>query len=216
MISIFKSTSEVINQIEEFLNLVDESGLVYKKGVRNYLKAKQEDFLKSMEQADEIEGKADDLRRQVEDVLYRRSLLPELRGDVLQLLEKLDDLVDTIKENLIQFEVESPSIPAPIHDHFLDLTKASVKAIESVVLSSRTFFREPKSVKDLLHRVYFYEKEADELSNKLKKMVYKEMHDLGLAQKNHIRHFIDKTEYLSDVAEDIADLLAILSIRRVI
>ena len=216
MISIFKSTTEIISQIEEFLTLVDESGLVYKKGVRYYLKGQRDEFVKSMEQADDMEGKADDIRRQVEDVLYRKSLLPELRGDVLQLLEKLDDIVDTIKENLIQFEVESPEIPDALHDTFLDLTKASVKAIGSVVLSARTFFREPKSVKDLLHRVYFYEKEADQLSNKIKRMVYKEMGELSLAHKNHLRHFIDKTEYLSDVAEDIADLLAILSIKRVI
>jgi predicted phosphate transport protein (TIGR00153 family) len=146
--------------------------------------------------------------------LYRKSLLPELRGDVLQLLEKLDDLLDTIKENLIQFNVESPHIPEPIHGAFQDLTKTSIKSIESVVLSSRTFFREPLSVKDQLHRVYFFEKEADELSNKIKRQVYKEMDDLDLAQKNHIRHFVDKTEDLSDVAEDIADLLAILSIKR--
>jgi predicted phosphate transport protein (TIGR00153 family) len=214
MISIFKSTKEIISQIEEFLNLVDESGLVYKRGVKHYLKGQKEDFVKNMELADEMEGKADEIRRAVEDVLYRKSLLPELRGDVLQLLEKLDDLIDTIKENLIQFEVESPHIPKEIHEAFQDLTKTSIKSIESVVLSSRTFFRQPLSVKDQLHRVYFYEKEADELSNKMKRSIYKEMEKLNLSQKNHIRHFIDKTEYISDVAEDIADLLAILSIKR--
>jgi uncharacterized protein Yka (UPF0111/DUF47 family) len=48
----------------------------------------------------------------------------------------------------------------------------------------------------------------------IKKMVYREMTDLDLSQKNHIRHFIDKTERISDIAEGIADLLAILSIKR--
>ena len=110
--------------------------------------------------------------------------------------------------------MESPHIPENIHGAFQDLTKTSIKSIESVVLSSRTFFRQPLSVKDQLHRVYFYEKEADELSNKIKRQVCKELGELNLAQKNHIRHFVDKTEDLSDVAEDIADLLAILSIKR--
>ena len=45
MISIFKSiTSEVISQIEEFLNLVDESSLVYQKGVSYYLHDDKENF----------------------------------------------------------------------------------------------------------------------------------------------------------------------------
>jgi predicted phosphate transport protein (TIGR00153 family) len=214
MISIFKSTTEVISQIEEFLNLVDESSLVYKKGIKHYLKDDHANFVKSMEEVDEMEGNADNLRRSIEDILYRKSLLPEFRGDVLELLEKLDDIIDTEKENLIQFDVESPMIPEPIHEAFLDLTKTSAKSVESVVLSARNFFREPQSVKDLLHRVYFYEKEADELSNKIKRVIYKEIQDLELSRKNHIRHFVDKTEYISDVAENIADLLAILSIKR--
>jgi uncharacterized protein Yka (UPF0111/DUF47 family) len=126
----------------------------------------------------------------------------------------LDDLLDTIKENLIQFDVESPHFPEAIHEAIQALTKTSIKSIESVVLSSRTFFRAPLSVKDQLHRVYFYEKEADEMSNKIKRTVYKEMNNLDLAQKNHIRHFVDKTEQLSDTAESIADLLSILAIKR--
>lgn len=214
MISIFKSTNEIIGHIEEFLTMVDQSSLVYKKGVRYYLQGDRENFVKSMDQVDEMEGRADDLRRSIEDSLYRKSLLPELRSDVLQLLEKLDDLIDTAKENLMQFDVESPLIPEAIHEAFIDLTKTSAKSVESVVLSSRTFFRDPLSVKDLLHRVYFYEKEADQISNKIKKTVYKEISDLDLSQKNHIRHFVDKTEHISDVAESIADVLAILSIRR--
>lgn len=215
MNSIFRSTTEqLISQIEEFFTLVDESSLVYKKGVKAYLKGDTGDFTASMEQVSEMEEKADRLRRTIEDALYRKSLLPEFRGDVLELLERLDDLLDTAKENLIQFDVESPAIPSQIHDTFIELTKSSVKSVEAVVLSSRTFFRDPLSVKDLLHRVYFYEKEADQLSNKLKRTLYKEMTSLDLSLKNHVRHFIDKTEHISDVAEGIADLLAILSIKR--
>ena len=215
MISIFKSiTSEVISQIEEFLNLVDESSLVYQKGVSYYLHDDKENFAGILVQVDEMEGRADDLRRSVEDILYRKSLLPELRGDVVHLLERMDDLVDAAKENLIQFDVESPRIPEPVHELFLELTKTSVQAVEAVVISARTFFRDPKSARDLLHRVYYYEKEADQHSNRIKRAVYKDLHELNLSQKNHVRHFIDKTEYLSDVAEDIADVLTILSIKR--
>jgi predicted phosphate transport protein (TIGR00153 family) len=214
MISMFKSTNEIIGQIEEFFTLVDESSLLYEEATRFYLKGDLENFLKITGKVREKESKADELRRSVEDSLYRKSLLPEFRGDVLQLLERLDDLIDTAKENLIQFEVESPHIPQQIHDLYLELTRTSVKSVESVVLSARTFFRDPRSVKDLLHRVYFYEKEGDQFSNMIKKMVYREMTDLDLSQKNHIRHFIDKTEHISDIAEGIADLLAILSIKR--
>lgn len=214
MFSFFKSTSEVIGQIEEFLTIVDQSSLVFVNGIRNYLKGNREEFVNAMRKADEMEGKADALRRSVEDALYRHSLLPEFRGDVLNLLEKLDDLVDIAKENLLQFDVESPYIPPEAHDDFINLAGTSIKAVEAVVLSVRTFFRDPRAVKDILHRVYFYEEEADRASNALKRKIYKEIPGLDLSQKNHIRYFIHQAENLSDVSEAIADILAIQAIKR--
>lgn len=215
MNSIFKSTSEVIGHIEEFLTIVDQSSLVFVDGIRNYLKGNREEFVSAMQKADEMEGKADELRRSVEDALYRHSLLPEFRGDVLHLLEKLDDLVDIAKENLLQFDVESPDIPPEVHEDFIDLAKTSVKAVEAIVLSVRTFFHDPRSVKDLLPKVYFYEEEADRASNALKRRIYKEIPGLDLSRKTHIRYFIHQAENLSDVSEAIADIVAILAIKRI-
>ena len=214
MLSIFKSSSAVIGQIEEFLTIVDESSLVFVEGIRNYLKGNREEFVNAMQKADEMEGKADALRRSVEDALYRHSLMPEFRGDILHLLEKLDDLIDIAKENLLQFDVESPDIPPEVHEDFIDLAKTSIKAVEAIVLSVRTFFRDPRSVKDLLPKVYFYEEEADRASNALKRRIYKEIPDLDLSRKNHIRYFIHQAENLSDVSEAIADIVAILAIKR--
>lgn len=215
MAPIFKSTNVVIGQIEEFLNIIDESSLVFQNGIRNYLRGNTEEFSRNLETVAKKENRADEIRRSVEDALYRHALLPEFRGDVLHLLERLDDLADIAKENLMQFDVESPRIPPEIHDDFLELTDICVKSVESVVLVTRTFFRDPRAVKDMLHRVYFYEKEADRISNVVKKKVFSTPDDiLHLSRKNHIRHFITKTENISDVAEDIADTLAILAIKR--
>ena len=215
MISIFKSSSEIISQIEQFLTLVDDSSHVFVDGIRNYLNENHLEFVNAMQKADEMEGKADALRRSVEDSLYRHSLLPEFRGDILHLLEKLDDLIDIAKENLLQFDVESPDIPPEVHEDFINLANTSIKAVDAIILSVRTFFRDPRAVKDLLPKVYFYEEEADRVSNELKRRIYKEFPGLDLSRKSHIRYFIHQAENLSDVSEDIADIIAILAIKRI-
>jgi len=215
MISIFKSSSEIISQIEQFLTLVDDSSHVFVDGIRNYLNENHLEFVNAMQKADEMEGKADALRRSVEDSLYRHSLLPEFRGDILHLLEKLDDLIDIAKENLLQFDVESPDIPPEVHEDFINLANTSIKAVDAIILSVRTFFRDPRAVKDLLPKVYFYEEEADRVSNELKRSIYKEFPGLDLSRKSHIRYFIHQAENLSDVSEDIADIIAILAIKRI-
>ena len=214
MFSLFRNVTPVVKQIDEFLDLVIESSLTFKKAIRNYLDGDQEEFARNLETVAEMERKADDLRRAVDEALYRHSLLPDFRADVLHIMESMDDLVDIAKENLQQFDIEMPFIPPEIHMDLLELTNISVKAVESIVNSARTFFRDPVEAKHLLQQVYIYEKEADNASNTIKRKVFRELKDLHLAQKNHIRHFVTHIENLSDISEAIADTIAILAIRR--
>jgi hypothetical protein len=214
MFSIFKSTSAVIGQINDFMDIIDESGLVFKKGIKSYIRNESEKFLEIINEIDDLEEQADELRRKIEDSLYRKSLLPDLRSDVLQLLENMDDLVDTSKETLVQFENESPEVPEDLGKEFIDLAKTSAEAVASLVLSARSFFRDPSSVKDSIHRVYYYEKQVDKTSNIIKRKLFKENTSLDLPHKQHLRHFVNHIEKLSDTSEGIADTLNILAIKR--
>jgi predicted phosphate transport protein (TIGR00153 family) len=214
MFSIFKTTSAVIRQINEFMDIIDESGLVFKRGIKSYISDESDKFVETINEIGDLEERADELRRKIEDSLYRKSLLPDLRSDVLQLLENMDDLVDTAKETLMQFENETPEVPEELGDEIIDLSKISTEAVASLVLSARSFFRDPSTVKDNIHRVYYYEKQVDKASNIIKRKLFKENTTLDLPHKQHLRHFINHIEKLSDRSEGIADTLNILAIKR--
>lgn len=214
MISLFKSTNLVIAQIDDFLNIVDESTLVFKKGVHYYLKHDNDRFSKSIEEIDELESRADSLRREIENALYRHSLIPEFRGDVMELLENMDDLIDIAKESLCQFDVENPVIPESLTEDYGELVDVSSRAAGELVIAAKAFFRDVKSVKDNIHRVLYYEKEADSISNEIKRKVFKDMQDLHLSNKQQLRHFTSNIEKLSDISENIADRLTIFAIKR--
>lgn len=203
----------MIDQIDEFLDIIDQSSLLFARGFKSYISGDEERFRRDIEEVDDLEGKADKLRREIEMALYSKSLIPEFRGDILQLLERIDDLIDLAKEGLIQFDVERPSIPESLFNDFKELSKTSSKAVENLVISAKKFFREPKAVKDMLHRVYFFEKEGDKASNDLKKKIFS-FDNLDLAHKQHLRHFVNNIEMISDLSEGIADTLAILAIKR--
>jgi uncharacterized protein Yka (UPF0111/DUF47 family) len=126
----------------------------------------------------------------------------------------MDDIVDVAKESLEQFDIETPLIPQSLHKDLIELSESSTHAVEALVLSARSFFRDPGLVKERIHRVYFYEKEADKTSNRIKRKIFKEFEELDLSQKQHIRHFTDHLEKISDLSESIADTLAILAIKR--
>jgi len=142
--------------------------------------------------------------------------MPELRGDFMRLLEELDNIIDQAKKNLFQFDVEQPHIPAELIPDFIRLTQISVSAAESVIPAAKSYFTDPVNVNEKIHRVYFYEKEADLLADIIRRRIFREMPELKLSEKFHLRYFTLHIEMISDTAEKVADLLSIMAIKRVV
>ena len=168
----FKKTKILEAQIDEFLDAMGNGMIVFNTGVNDYLTGNQEKFAQRLEQITKFEGVADKTRRKIENQLYSHSLLPEHRGDVLGLLESLDKVIDKAKEILMQFDVEALEIPPEYNDLFSQLSEASMNSAEAIVHSARSFFKDYNQVKNYLHKVYFYEKEADKLCSELKRKIF--------------------------------------------
>jgi predicted phosphate transport protein (TIGR00153 family) len=212
--SLFKSSLNVETKIDGFFDTVAEGGLVYRAGVRAYMAGNTADFENAIVSIDKLESQADKLSKEVEAHLYSHSLIPEHRGDVLGLLENSDDIIDTAKTCLIQFSVEQPSVPEEFHDGFCKLSEAGCAAVEAVIVSARAFFKDVNSVKDNLYKVHHFEKEADGISDRLKRSIFTS--DLDLAHKIHLRYFALNVDDVSDMAKNVADRLAIYAIKRTI
>jgi uncharacterized protein len=211
---LFNHTNKSIELIDNFLNTIDQGALIFKEGVKNYLYGNRENFVDNLKTLSALETDADILRRKVENILYTHSLMPQLRGDIMRLLEELDNIIDLAKKSLFQFDVEVPNIPAELNQDLIKLTELSASAVESVIPAARAYFRSPETVKEKIHRVYLFEKEADKMADSIKRRVFQELPIARLSEKFHLRYFTLHIEILSDAAERAADLLSIMAIKR--
>jgi predicted phosphate transport protein (TIGR00153 family) len=211
---LFKSSHNIETKIDDFFDTVAKGALVFRTGVNSYLDGDKDAFGNAMVSIDKLESQADKLSRDVESHLYSHSLIPEHRGDVLGLLENTDNMIDTIKSCISQFSVENPDVPDEYHEGYKKLAEAGGEAVEAAIVSARAFFKDVKSVKDNLYKVHHYEKEADGISDRLKRSIFNS--DLDLAHKIHLRYFALNVEKVSDKAEEVADRLAIYAIKRTI
>lgn len=200
-------------QIDEFLDLVSESGLIFKMAIAAYLKGDIEAFLKKIEQITTAEHKGDSLTRTLEERLYIQTLIPDSRGDVLELLESMDSLLDLFKGAIWQFEIERPEIWPEFHDAFKELVGYVVEAVEAVVLSSRAFFKNIAAVSDHMHKVSYWETESDKVASNLQRAIFKR-EDMRMSHRLQMRDFAKMVDNIADVAEDVADRLAIYVIKR--
>jgi predicted phosphate transport protein (TIGR00153 family) len=210
---LFSGTRSLENQIDEFLDKVSESGMVFDRAIRVYLnQGPSEEFNNFLNQAANIERRGDDLRRAVEAELYVRTLIPDLRADVLALLESMDHLINVYEGDLFRISIQSPDIPDEFHAGFIELTETVVSCVDSVVLAARAFFRDIDAVRDHSSKTIFLETEADKTGTKLQRAIFASA--LPLERKMHLRYFVERIDELANSAEDVADALQIFTIKR--
>lgn len=212
-LSILRRTRALEREIDEFMDTLSQSALAFKRAVRVFLaEGRSPQFDEKLHQVNNFESRADDLRRAIERELYTRTLIPDSRGDVLGLLENLDSVLNLFEGALWGLSIENPDIPQDLHGDYEALAEQVTLAVECIVLASRAFFRDAQAVGDHVHKVSFFEKEADKVSTKLKRRIFDS--DMELARKLHLRHFVEMIDNVADRAEDVADRLAIYAIKR--
>ena len=209
-----KKANKLIEDIDRYFDLMDQSVLVFKSGVRNYLYSNKDDFNDNLMKMSSLDSEADVLRREIESGLYTQTALVRSRADIMRLLEKSRSITDILNDSLFQFEIETPFIPKELNQEFMKLTEFSTLAVEAVVPAAKAYFRSPETVTDKISRAYFYEKEAVKYSQTIKRTVFHNMTSLKLSEKFHLRYFALHIENLSKAAEKVADQLAVMAIRR--
>ena len=211
----FRITKSLISQIDNYLDNAGISAEIFGNAFKYFLSGDQEDFYEQLNILTEAEHKADQLRRDIENALYTHSLIPENRGDVLRLLERLDELINTAKEILVNFDIEKPDIPAAFHQQFLELSQTASQSVLEAVIASKAYFNDPSNVKDRIENIFLLEKKADVISNNLKRSIFNHT-ELDLGRKMHLRYFTARTDLLADTAETVAEMLSIFAIKLIV
>ena len=211
--SLFGQTKQLEREIDQFVDILSEVGLVFKSIVLKYLNDGHSDkFDEMVKQVSGMESRADKITKEVERTLYEETLIPDARSDVLRLLEHMDELIGMYQGNCYHFSIQKPDFPKNFHKDLINLSETAVNCVESLCLTVRSFFRDIKSVRDNAHKVTFYEKESDMQFSSLARKIFDS--DMPLDQKMHLRYFVEKIDRICDQAEDIADEIQIYAIKR--
>ena len=185
--------NQIIADLDQFIDKMDECVLLYKNGIRNYLEGNSQAFTDNIQTVMTIRESTTDLRRSIENSLYSYTLVTENRVDILQLLEHMDMIVGQLYKNLVQYEIEIPFFPSELN-------------VDN--------FRSPQLLQEKIHRIYYYEKEADKLAQAIKRKVFHEMDNFKLSQKIHLRYFTLHVEQIAEEAMKAADLLSVLAVKQ--
>ena len=212
-VSLLSKTKALETTIDQFHDKLIDMSLSFSKAIKTYLKeGRSDDFKKYSKQIKKIEHDADALRRDIEKRLYSYNLLPDLRADVLTLVENVDKVINKFEEVTYMFYAQTPQMPEEYRSSFKELGKLSAECAESMCKASRAYFRDLTTMRDYAQKVYFLEHESDSCSRNLIEDIFSSSRPL--AEKMQLRQFVDSIAEIADEAEDFIDQLLIFAIKR--
>lgn len=209
----FRREKEVRALIQEYFQTTDKAIDEFEIGVRCYLDdGPCEQFREIDKRIHAAESRADDLLRQIEIMLYSRSLLPESRGDLLGLLEHFDKMPNLAETISFMLDTQQVSVPDSYRPQLAKLLEVNVEAYRLVRETVDKLFTAPETVGEAVGPVDAKESESDRLEGKLIRQVFAS--DMDGCDQIRLRELIQLIGDISDSAENVAGRLEIISLKK--
>jgi uncharacterized protein Yka (UPF0111/DUF47 family) len=100
-IKLFGRTRRLIGDIDDFLTLLAECTMTFGEAMRS-----------------------------VQRDMYAETLMPDARGDILSLLESLDEIINKLEETLWYFSSEQPQIPEDLREEYDNLVAPTTECVD--------------------------------------------------------------------------------------
>lgn len=211
---LFKTQYAMESQIMEFLGLLGKSMLSYREALDAYLKEDNSVFETKVRSLVQTEKNMDNLRVDVVSTMYDRSLIPDSREDILELLELLDKIPGAADDGIEMIKLQQPNIPQMLHADLLNFVKHIQVEIESIAIATTLLFKDLYAVRKMTDDVIEAEAEADKLEFALLRKVFQA--DLPLAHKLQLKAIIGNLANIADLGEEVAQTIFIFATKRVL
>jgi predicted phosphate transport protein (TIGR00153 family) len=200
----WRRPKDIERLISKHLELVDEALAKFRETLVTYLDEEDRDRANELAlEAHKLEGRADDVRREVEAELLRGALLASSRGDILEIIERTDKLANAGEATLDFLLLQRIRIPEVLKPLTKEITDKSLEIFNDVKKALHRLFQDRDKALEYTKAIEHGEGEVDELERDFIKRLF-EM-DIELAEKILVRGFLERLTEISDRAEDLSD-----------
>jgi len=198
--------------VKQHLQQVEQAIESFQKAITSYLAgdlAEAEELAYATHRA---EGRADDVRREVETEILRGALLASSRRDILEIIEGVDKLANAAEATLDYLLPQRVDIPPEVEPEIRAIAAKSADIFSEVKTALHLLFTDMRQALESTRKIENMESEVDHLEREAIKKLFRM--DIDLARKIHVRDFIEVLVELSDRAEDLSDRIEIMVAQR--
>lgn len=187
---------------ENFLNAMN---VYFDKGLCEDL-----DFL--VEQTHKVESKADDIRNEIETIMYAKALIPESRGDILGLLEAIDQVPSLFERVLYMIQTQRLLTPDFLVLDIKELIRISIECCDLLIKQVEALFKKSQDIRSLESTIDSNESHCDHIERRIITKVFDS--DLDPFQKLQLKEMVLQIGEISDQADRVSRRVYIISVKR--
>ncbi len=161
------------------------------------------------------ESQADDLRRDIEVMMYSKALFPESRGDVLGLIETMDEVPNQAETCMRLIVNQYIRIPESLHRNIGRLVETCTECVDAMLEATTKLFSDFTNAALTIGKIDELESEADGIEGELLQAIFAD-DALSDLDKVLLRDLVRSISHIADRAEAVGDRVRIIVAKRVL
>ncbi|RLC32801.1 MAG: hypothetical protein DRH32_02320 [Deltaproteobacteria bacterium] len=170
------------------------------------------DFL--TKQTHKYESRGDDIRDEINDLMYGKALLPESREDIMRLLESVDKILGHFETILHIIKGQKVVIPDFIMPKVQELFTFSLESCDLMLKQIEALFSTQQGIRELVSDIDLLESRCDHIERSLISAVFSS--DLDLARKIEVKELILMIGNISDQVDRVSKRVNIIRMKRIV
>lgn len=213
----FKFLFKKENKVEELIfDYLDSFHLVlehFSKALFTCITRHQcEEFDFLMDQTHKFESRADDIMDEINNLMYSKALIPDSRGDIMNLLISMDKIPHMVERALFMIRYQGLTIPPVFVDDIENLIKVSLESCGLLSRQVELFIKNKSGTRSLMATIDTNESRCDHIERRLISKLFSS--DMDPFFKLQFKELVLNIGDISDQADRVSKLVNILILKR--
>jgi len=209
----FKKEYQIQSLMQRYLDELKLTKEHFLQALNSYFdKGLCEEFDFLLNQTHKAESEADDVRYEIETLMYSKALIPESRGDILGLLEALDRIPGLFQLLLYMIQNQKLKIPDFLVQDIRELTTVTLACCDLLCKEVEALFKKTEDIKALVQSIDTNESRCDHIERQIISKIFDS--DLDPFEKLQLKEVVIAMGDISDQADRVSRRIYIISIKR--
>jgi len=171
-----------------------------------------EEFGFLIDQTHKFESKADEIRDEINLLMYSRALIPESREDIMNLIEQVEIIPRIFELVLHLIRAQKIKLPEFIKLDVKDLIRISVESCELMIRQIDLMMKNRQGIRALMSTIDRNESHCDHIERSLMIKVFDS--DLDKVDQLQLKELIIALGEISDQADRVSKRVNIITLKR--